>query len=286
MLAGIKEILVISTPEDMSGYQRLLGDGSDFGVEIEYAIQPSPDGLAQAFLIAEDFIGDNNVALVLGDNIFFGENFSAQLEKGIARKKGATIFSYHVNNPEEFGVIPEYNEVTFANNDINFKDKTNIDHDKFSFGLKKSLFNYMHGICFDYELQDWFDFKIPRTKITSNYIVSCLEREDVFSIKASSKIIWIGGKPIAEHFIKSKKGNSWEMAKLTFYDKIETVTISLEKDAAEWLIVTLDLISVYNQKNISFSELKSDFESKFDDFELFWYSKSINKLRTIGLLVL
>ena len=76
MLAGIKEILVISTPEDMSGYQRLLGDGSDFGVEIEYAIQPSPDGLAQAFLIGEDFIGDSNVALVLGDNIFYGQNFT------------------------------------------------------------------------------------------------------------------------------------------------------------------------------------------------------------------
>ena len=80
MLAGIREILVISTPGDMSGYQRLLGDGSDFGVEIEYAIQPSPDGLAQAFLIGEDFIGDSNVALVLGDNIFFGQNFTANLK--------------------------------------------------------------------------------------------------------------------------------------------------------------------------------------------------------------
>jgi glucose-1-phosphate thymidylyltransferase len=80
MLAGIKEILVISTPDDMSGYQRLLGDGSDFGVEIEYAIQPSPDGLAQAFLIGEDFIGDSNVALVLGDNIFYGQNFTKNLK--------------------------------------------------------------------------------------------------------------------------------------------------------------------------------------------------------------
>ena len=80
MLAGIKEILVISTPEDMSGYQRLLGDGSDFGIEIEYAIQPSPDGLAQAFLIGEDFIGDSNVALVLGDNIFYGQNFTVKFK--------------------------------------------------------------------------------------------------------------------------------------------------------------------------------------------------------------
>ena len=79
--------------------------------------------------------------------------------------------------PEEFGVIPEMNDITFANNDIQFIDKTGIDHDKFSFGLKKSLFNFMHGICFDYELQDWFDFKIPQTKISPDYIISCLEKE-------------------------------------------------------------------------------------------------------------
>jgi glucose-1-phosphate thymidylyltransferase len=104
MLAGIKEILVISTPEDMSGYQRLLGDGSDFGVEIDYAIQPSPDGLAQAFLIGEDFIGDRNVALVLGDNIFYGQNFTANL-KAATKGSGATIFGYHVKDPERFGVV-------------------------------------------------------------------------------------------------------------------------------------------------------------------------------------
>ena len=105
MLAGIKEILVISTPEDMSGYQRLLGDGSDFGVEIDYAIQPSPDGLAQAFLIGEDFIGDSNVALVLGDNIFYGQNFTTNLIAATSKKNGATIFGYHVKDPERFGVV-------------------------------------------------------------------------------------------------------------------------------------------------------------------------------------
>ena len=105
MLAGIKEILVISTPEDMSGYQRLLGDGSDFGIEIEYAIQSSPDGLAQAFIIGEDFIGDSNVALVLGDNIFYGQNFTANLEAATSKENGATIFGYHVKDPERFGVV-------------------------------------------------------------------------------------------------------------------------------------------------------------------------------------
>jgi glucose-1-phosphate thymidylyltransferase len=105
MLAGIKEILVISTPDDITSYQRLLGNGSDFGLEIDYAIQSSPDGLAQAFLIGEDFVGDSNVALVLGDNIFYGQNFSLNLEEATSRDSGATIFGYHVVDPERFGVV-------------------------------------------------------------------------------------------------------------------------------------------------------------------------------------
>ena len=105
MLAGIKEILVISTPDDISAYQRLLGDGSYFGVEIEYAIQPSPDGLAQAFLIGEDFIDDSNVALVLGDNIFYGQNFTENLKIATSKSNGATIFGYQVKDPERFGVV-------------------------------------------------------------------------------------------------------------------------------------------------------------------------------------
>lgn len=188
--------------------------------------------------------------------------------------------------PEEFGVIPEQNEITFANNDINFKDKTGINHDKFSFGLKKSLFNYMHGICFDYDLQDWFDFKIPNTKIPADYIISCLEKEPDFIIKSSAKVIWIGGKPIAESFTKSKKGNSWNMMKLTFHDKTESFDISLEEEKGEWLVLALDQLSVYNENKITFSQLKADFETQFDDFELFWYSKPITTLRDFGLLVL
>ncbi len=188
--------------------------------------------------------------------------------------------------PEEFGVIPEMNEITFANNDINFKDKTNIDHDKFSFGLKKSLFNYMHGICFDYKLQDWFDFKIPRTKISSEYIVSCLEKEAQFAIKPSAKIIWIGGTPNAEHFTKSKKGNHWEMTKLTFHERTKTFAISLEKDKAALLITALELASVYNPTMPTFGQIKDIYEKQYEDFEMFWYSKPINTLRESGLLVL
>ena len=188
--------------------------------------------------------------------------------------------------PSAFGVIPEQNKVTFANNDINFKDKTGINHDKFSFGLKKSLFNYMHGICFEYELQDWFDFKIPKTKIPSNYIVSCLEKESDFNIKSSGKIAWIGGKPEIENFTKSKKRTSWELSKLTFHNKTVTFDIVLEKEKANWLLEILASISIYKEKTKTFSQLKTDFETHFEDFELFWYSKPIHALRKNGLLVL
>ena len=105
MLAGIREVLIISTPEDIDGFKRLLGDGSQFGITLSYAIQPSPDGLAQAFIIGEKFIGKSNVCLVLGDNIFYGQGFTPMLREAIARKKGATVFGYQVKDPERFGVV-------------------------------------------------------------------------------------------------------------------------------------------------------------------------------------
>lgn len=107
MLAGIKDILIITTPEDNAGFQRLLGDGSDFGINLEYAIQPSPDGLAQAFIIGEEFIGDDSVCLVLGDNIFYGQAFSQQLQNAreLTETGVATVFGYQVKDPERFGVV-------------------------------------------------------------------------------------------------------------------------------------------------------------------------------------
>ncbi|WP_229626341.1 glucose-1-phosphate thymidylyltransferase RfbA, partial [Vibrio parahaemolyticus] len=105
MLAGIRDILIITTPEDNAGFKRLLGDGSDFGINLEYAIQPSPDGLAQAFIIGEEFIGDDSVCLVLGDNIFYGQSFSETLKRAAARESGATVFGYQVKDPERFGVV-------------------------------------------------------------------------------------------------------------------------------------------------------------------------------------
>ena len=188
--------------------------------------------------------------------------------------------------PEEFGVIPEQNEIMFANNDINFKDKTGINHDKFSYGLKKSLFNYMHGICFDYDLQDWFDFKIPKTKIPSDYIYNCLQNEQNFTTKPNAKIVWLGGTPLTEIYTKSKKGNSWEMMKLTFHNKTQSYDISLNAEEGKWLVETLDKISVFAENKITFSQLKTDFEQKWEDFELFWYSKPMMTLKQFGLVSL
>lgn len=105
MLAGIKDILIISTPDDIDGYQRLLDDGSRFGINISYEVQPTPDGLAQAFIIGEDFIGDDSVCLVLGDNVFYGQGFSPKLLNAVSREKGATVFGYQVKDPERFGVV-------------------------------------------------------------------------------------------------------------------------------------------------------------------------------------
>ena len=109
MLAGIRDILVISTPDDLPGYQRLLGTGAEFGINLQYAEQPSPDGLAQAFIIGKHFIGGDSVCLVLGDNIFYGQGFTPILRKAASRTSGATVFGYQVKDPERFGVV-EFDE--------------------------------------------------------------------------------------------------------------------------------------------------------------------------------
>lgn len=109
MLAGIRDILIITTPEDNDSFKRLLGDGSDYGINLSYAVQPSPDGLAQAFIIGEEFIGNDNVCLVLGDNIYYGQSFSKTLKSAASRETGATVFGYQVKDPERFGVV-EFDE--------------------------------------------------------------------------------------------------------------------------------------------------------------------------------
>ncbi|MCW2119906.1 B12-binding domain-containing radical SAM protein [Flavobacterium sp. 7A] len=214
------------------------------------------------------------------------------LQSGFWHQFAMTAHSPVGIDPEAFGVIPVspvlkgVENGLFANNDIDFKDKTGIDHEKFSYGLKKSLFNFMHGICFDYELQDWFEFKIPKTKIASNFIKNALAKETILTVKPTAKIIWLGGKPEIEYFTKSKKGNTWEMMRMTFHHKKESFDIQTNKEEGEWLVAILTQLTVTNNKVYTFQELKTEFEKQLEDFELFWYSKPIHILRDYGLLIL
>ncbi|NRA80030.1 MAG: glucose-1-phosphate thymidylyltransferase RfbA [Pseudoalteromonas sp.] len=144
MLAGIREVLIITTPEDNDSFKRLLGDGSDFGISLTYAVQPSPDGLAQAFLIGEEFIGNDSVCLVLGDNIFYGQSFSKTLKNAAERESGATVFGYQVKDPERFGVVdfdenmkaisieekPKYPKSNYAVTGLYFYDNRVVDFAK------------------------------------------------------------------------------------------------------------------------------------------------------------
>ena len=207
------------------------------------------------------------------------------LQSGFWHQFAMTAHSPVGKNPEEFGVVPHLKEITFANNDVEFQDKTGIDHSKFSFGLKKSLFNYMHGICFENPLQEWFEFKIPKTTIHPDYIHDCLLEEDHFSTKPNAKIIWTSVKPLVEFYTKTKKGNSWEMATLTFHEKTNVFSINLEKEKAVWLLETIDEISIHADKNVTFNQLKAKYELDFDDFELFWYSKPMQILKEHGTIL-
>ncbi|WP_295334954.1 radical SAM protein [Flavobacterium sp.] len=208
------------------------------------------------------------------------------LQSGFWHQFAMTAHSPVGMNPEDYGVIPQINAITFANNDIQFKDITGINHDKFSFGLKKSLFNYMHGICFEYDLQEWFDFKIPKTTIAPDFIISCLEEEESLAFKPNAKVLWLGVQPIAEKFSRSKKGKSWEMIKLSFFDKQDTFSLNFDFNHGQWLLEILSQLAVCQNKTMTLTELKADFEKKFDDFELFWFSKSMSSLRAYGLLLL
>jgi len=155
-------------------------------------------------------------------------------------------------NPSEYGITPNYKNITFANNDVDFKDHTGIDHSKFSFGLKKSLFNFMHGIGFELSLQEWFDFKIPKTQIDPYFIEECLETDPNFNVKPSAKIVWLGALPIVSEQVKTKRGVTRHQLAFTFHSNLSSFQIVLEKESGEWLLRNLPLLQPQNEKLVLF----------------------------------
>lgn len=207
------------------------------------------------------------------------------LQSGFWHQFAMTAHSPVGMKPEDFGVVPVKQEILFANNDIDFQDKTGIDHNKFSFGLKKSLFNYMHGVNFELPLQEWFDFKIPRTTIHPDYIHDCLLEDGQFQLKTNSKVIFLTKNVIAENRVKNKKKYSGTYTLLTFHLKTNIVKVELEQEKAEWLMNVLEENSIENAKKPTIQQLKNQFEESFEDFELFWFSKPMQQLKENGVIL-
>jgi len=190
--------------------------------------------------------------------------------------------------PQKYGV-KKMNELigTFANNDIEYTDTSGVDYDSFSFGLKKSLLNYMHSTCFDYPLQKWFDFKLPKTTVPPDFIVKALEEDEYATAKSHAKVIYLGTPPAIEITTKSKKGATWEVASLDFQSRSQRFNIKTEPEQGKWLAAILKQVSVNNTKTYTLQEVKESYEAAgLEDFDLFWDNKPINTLYKTGLLIL
>ncbi|AZA85700.1 radical SAM protein [Chryseobacterium shandongense] len=207
------------------------------------------------------------------------------LQSGFWHQFAMTAHSPVGLNPEEFGVTPIKQEILFANNDVDFTDRTGIDHGKFSFGLKKSLFNYMHGINFELPLQEWFDFKIPRTTVHPDYIHDALLENEDFNFKGNSKIVFLAKNVIAENRIKIKKKYNYTYTKIIVHLKTNIVTVDFDEGHAEWLMKMFNEYSIENIKKPTLQQLKTDFDENFENFELFWFSKPMQQLKENGVIL-
>lgn len=237
MLAGIREIMIISTPEDIDGFKRLLGDGSQLGIEITYEIQPSPDGLAQAFIIGEEFIGDSNVCLVLGDNIFYGPGLTPLLRNAVNQQSGATVFGYQVKDPERFGVVEfDENQKAISIEEKPAKPKSNFavtglyfyDNDVIEFAkkvkpsdrgeLEITTINQMYMQRGDLKVEllrrgfAWLDTGTHESLIEAGMFVQTIEKRQGFKIACLEEIAYHNGwlkKEDLERIGKALSKNSY-----------------------------------------------------------------------------
>lgn len=209
------------------------------------------------------------------------------IQSGFWHQFALTAHSPIGMNPEKYGVTI-LNQVpgTFANNDLLFTDATGIDHDQFSFGLKKSLYNYMHGICFELPLQDWFDFKIPQPTVSPYFIQQALEAQFDPQPKPTATIIWLGNLPELSLQTKSKRGQQWTSAQLRFHDIKDSFTIQLPEQEGIWLANILEQCQVKHPQKLRFGAMQAAYETQFENFELFWQSKPLKTLRSVGLICL
>jgi len=233
MLSGIKEILIITTPEDQRNFKRLLGDGSEYGISLSYALQLKPDGLAQAFIIGEEFIGDDGVCLVLGDNVFWGQNFTEKLSKAAETKKGATIFGYQVKDPENFGVV-EFDEnnivkgieekpqkpkshfavtgLYFYDNDVVKLAKNVKPSDRGELEITCINRAYLERGCLNVNLLGrgfaWLDTGTHESLLEAAHFVATIEKRQGYKIACLEEIAWRNGWLDSDEVRKSANSKS------------------------------------------------------------------------------
>jgi len=213
---------------------------------------------------------------------------SGIMQSGFWHQFAMTAHSPVGIDPEAFDVINLSVETgSFANNDLVHKEKSGAVHDKFSFGLKKSLFNYMHGLCFDFPLQEWFDFKVPKTKIPPDYIDRVLENEPFPIYKPNQKMIWLGSIPQVTYFVKTKKGRTYEKAYMKFHTKSEIIDIETDKVIADWFVTFIKDVKENKGSVTTYQVMKNSFEEiTSEDFEPFLFSKPAQELKDYALLIL
>lgn len=210
--------------------------------------------------------------------------------------------------PEAYGLVPDTKAIAFAHNDIEFEDSTGVDHEAFAFGLKKSLYNFMHGVGFDFPLQEWFDMPVPASQVRPNLIAGSIASEPIPQARAGTRLIWVGPMPLVSHEVqpsrKKKKGNKAlsrrfggrqsprqqelkEMLRLTCHERTGCVEIVLERAQGEWFVGVLERLRPQQETRLSFAALQAEFEERFEkDFASFWHAQPVYDLREAGLLLL